>query len=168
MTSSLPMTRSELGSLLNLLLECERAGARLLAVYSDELPRRSRASVALRKVQRDEAANCAVLIRLLLEAGVEPTRETGDFFRKGLAVRGWRERFELLNRGQAWVARRIASDLPRIRGKAAQAALRQMHGSHLVNIAACERLFPPAPGTRESLVSSNAAKPAQESTDARR
>jgi hypothetical protein len=54
------MERAELGSLLNLLLEAERAGAKLLAAYLDELsPQLSRWS-RIRAVQLDEARNCAV------------------------------------------------------------------------------------------------------------
>ncbi len=50
-----PMTLEEYGELLNLLLECERAGAKLLVAYCDELPPGSRAGARLNAVQRDEA-----------------------------------------------------------------------------------------------------------------
>jgi Domain of unknown function (DUF6306) len=140
------MTRQELGALLNTLLEAERAGAKLLAAYLNELPPRSELHTALRAVQRDEARNCAVLIHFLFEAEIAPSTATGDFYRKGLHVDGWPERLEFLNRGQAWVARRIAAALPRIPALAAKYALQAMHESHLVNIRACERLLS-APGT---------------------
>jgi nitronate monooxygenase len=140
------MTRQELGALLNTLLEAERAGAKLLAAYLNELPPSSKLHGALLDVQRDEARNCAVLIHFLLEADVAPSTATGDFHRKGLLIDGWSERLEFLNRGQAWVARRIAAALPRIASLAAKYALQAMHESHLVNIRACENLLP-APGT---------------------
>jgi nitronate monooxygenase len=134
------MERAELGSLLNLLLEAERAGAKLLAAYLDELsPQLSRWS-RIRAVQLDEARNCAVLIDLLLEAEVAPTSATGDFYDKGLAIPGWRERLEFLNRGQLWVARRIAAALPRLPACLAKQALETMHRSHLENVALCEAL----------------------------
>ena len=62
-----PMPREELGRLLNLLLEAERAGAKLLAAYLRELPPGTGDWVGLHAVQRDEARNCAVLIHYLLE-----------------------------------------------------------------------------------------------------
>ena len=136
-----PMPREELGRLLNLLLEAERAGAKLLAAYLDELPPGTGDWIGLHAVQRDEARNCAVLIHYLLEAEAEPSMATGDFYRKGLEISGWRERLEFLNRGQRWVARRIAGALPRIAPSGAKGALQEMHESHLANIALCEQLL---------------------------
>jgi hypothetical protein len=135
------MAPDELGRLLNLLLEAERAGANLLAAYVRELPPADGACRALDSVQRDEARNCAVLIHYLLEAGAVPSAQTGAFYHRGLAIRGWRERLEFLNRGQAWVARRIAVALPRIEPSAARTALQEMHDSHLANIGRCAGLF---------------------------
>lgn len=142
---------AEYGALLNRLLEAERAGAKLLAAYCDELPLDSQAWFALRAVQLDEARNCAVLIHLLLEAEVAPTPGVGDFYGKGLTIRGWRERLQFLNRGQAWVAKRIAAALPRV-PPGAQVALRAMLDSHLSNIDACEALDA---GTPARLATSN-------------
>jgi nitronate monooxygenase len=92
-------------------------------------------------LQRDEARNCAVLIHHLLEADITPSMATGDFYRKGLEIRSWRERLEFLNRGQLWVAKRIAAALPRIPPSAGKSALQAMHESHLVNIVLCEQLL---------------------------
>ena len=136
-----PMPREELGRLLNLLLEAERAGAKLLAAYLRELPPGTGDWVGLHAVQRDEARNCAVLIHYLLETEAQPSVATGDFYRKGLEIGGWRERLEFLNRGQRWVARRIAEALPRIAPSGTKSALQEMHESHLANIALCEQLL---------------------------
>jgi hypothetical protein len=136
-----PMQQAEYGQLLNMLLEAERAGAKLLAAYVNELPPDSCDCATLSAVQRDEARNCAVLIHLLLDANVEPTMAVGEFYRKGLAVRGWCERLEFLNRGQAWVAKRIAAALPRISQVGARTVLQAMHDSHLANIARCDQLL---------------------------
>ncbi|HEX2492675.1 MAG TPA: DUF6306 domain-containing protein, partial [Steroidobacter sp.] len=97
------MPQEEFGRFLNLLLEAERAGAKLLAAYLDELPPGTAEWVGLHAVQRDEARNCAVLIHYLLEADVTPSMATGEFYRKGLEIRSWSERLEFLNRGQGWV-----------------------------------------------------------------
>ena len=135
-----PLTHAEYGALLNLLLEAERAGARLLREYVDELPRESELRGWLHAVQRDEARNCLVLLELLREAGVEPSMATGDFHRKGLGIAGWPQRLEFLNRGQSWVARRIAVALPRVPRAVGREALQVMCESHRVNIGICTRL----------------------------
>ena len=136
-----PMQQAEYGRLLNMLLEAERAGAKLLAAYVNELPPGSRRYAALSEVQRDEAHNCAVLIHLLLDANLEPTMAVGEFYRKGLSIDGWRQRLEFLNRGQAWVAKRIAAALPRISQVGARTVLRAMRESHLANIERCGQLL---------------------------
>jgi hypothetical protein len=133
------MDREEYGRLLNVLLEAERAGAKLLAAYADELPPDSDAWAWLRVIQRDEARNCSVLIHLLLEEGFEPSTAIGDFYRHGLAIRGWGERLWFLNRGQRWVARTIAGALPCLSNFVGKKPLQAMYDSHLVNIGICEQ-----------------------------
>lgn len=130
----------EYGAFLNTLLEAERAGAKLLAAYLDELPPDSPRWNAIHAVQRDEAHNCAVLIHLLLEAEVTPTPAVGDFYGRGLAIRDWGERLQFLNRGQAWVARRLAAALPQVPEKD-RPVLQSMHDSHVANIESCEALL---------------------------
>lgn len=140
-SDSAVMSRTEFGGFLNMLLEAERAGAKLLAAYVDELQPGSPEWTTLRDVQRDEAHNCAVLIHLLLNVEVEPSMAVGDFYRRGLAIQAWGERVEFLNRGQAWVAKRIAAALPRIPEAGAKSVMRAMHESHLANIHRCEHMF---------------------------
>lgn len=134
------MSRQELSALLNTLLEAERAGAKVLSAYLDELPRDDDAWGHLLRIQRDEARNCAVLTGLLLHIGGEPSKATGEFARKALALQGWPQRLEFLNRGQAWVARRIGAALPSIADTRVHDALRVMHESHLANITLCDTL----------------------------
>jgi nitronate monooxygenase len=62
----------------------------------------------------------------------------GAFYEKGMAIRDWHARLEFLNRGQAWVARRIAAALPRIADELGRKVLQTMHQSHLDNIALCK------------------------------
>lgn len=138
------MSRAELGILLNELLEAERAGARLLSAWMAEAAPGSVRYQRLREVQRDEARNCAVLIHHILEAGALPSGLTGDFYDKCLLVTDWEARLALLNRGQAWVARRIAAALPRLGPCGARDALQTMHDSHLANITRCDALIAPA------------------------
>jgi nitronate monooxygenase len=132
------MSLEDYGRLLNQLLECERAGARLLAAYCDELPADSELHARLSLVQRDEARNCSVLIHLILEAGLQPSAEVGSFYPRGLQIRGWPERMAFLNRGQQWVADRIAAELPEMPSFLGKRPLQAMHDSHLANIRLCE------------------------------
>ena len=127
------MTRDEYVSLLNTLLEAERAGARALAAYLEE---DSPYKDLLAPVQRDEAENCAVLLKLLREAGAQPSDKTGDFLAKALQKTDWRERLTFLNKGQAWVQRRLEEALPGL--PAGQRELQEMRDSHAANIAACD------------------------------
>ena len=137
-----PMPREEFGRLLNLLLEAERAGAKLIAAYLDELAPGTGDWVGLHAVQRDEARNCAVLIHYLLEAQIAPSMATGDFHRKGLEIRGWRERLEFLNRGQRWVASRIDEVLPRLDDTELAGFLTEMRDRHNENIDRCAKALP--------------------------
>jgi hypothetical protein len=134
------MPAAEYGAFLNRLLEAERAGAKLLSAYLDELRPDSFRWKSMRAVQLDEARNCAVLIHLLLKAQLTPTAAVADFYDRGLAIQGFRERLQFLNRGQAWVAKRIASVLPRL-PESARPALQAMYDSHVVNIRSCETLL---------------------------
>jgi len=131
----------ELSAFLNTLLEAERAGAMVISVFIDELPLPDGARAELLRLQRDERGNCAVLLRLLRGMGVEPSKAVGSFFEKALAVRGVRPRLEFLNRGQSWVARRIAAALPRIQDAEVRNAMRSMRDSHFANIRSCEDLL---------------------------
>ena len=135
-----PMTAGEYAAFLNELLAAERAGAKLLSAYLDELPADAPQHETIRAVQRDEAGNCAVLVHLLLEAEATPTPAVGSFYDRGLAISGWRERLEFLNRGQGWVAKRLAAALDRVPASA-RPALQTMHDSHLANIESCAALL---------------------------
>lgn len=136
-----PMPARELGALLNLLLETERAGARLLGAFLNELTPEADAWEPLSTIQRHEARNCGVLIGLLREMGFEPSMATGGFYHKATTMEGWRKRFEFFNHGQMQVAGRIAASLPRIPRTRCKDALQAMLDSHLANIAVCGELL---------------------------
>src|SRR5262249_8243313 len=82
------MSDQEAVGLLNVLLEAERAGARVLAAFLDEYERDTPAWRQLAVVQRDEAQNCAVLLDLIRRLNGTPSAATGDFVGKALAVEG--------------------------------------------------------------------------------
>lgn len=135
------MTVDELGGLLNTLLEAERAGAAVLAVYTRQVDLGPWARDEMRRMQRDEAHNCGVLLGLIARLGLASSSATGTFLEKALAVRGPVPRLEYLNRGQAWVERKIADALPRITDPDVHRALDAMRTSHSSNIAACNALI---------------------------
>ena len=134
------MPAKELVALLNVLLEAERAGAKVLAAFLDDYARDTPAWRQLAAVQRDEARNCAILIDLVKKLGGTPSAATGDFLGKALAVEGKAARLQFLNRGQGWVARKIGEALPGVREDFARAALATMRESHLLNIELCDAL----------------------------
>ena len=131
------MTTEELIGLLNMLLEAERAGARILAAFLDDYERDTPAWRWLAAIQRDEAENCMILIDLIRHVNGAPSQVTGDFLGKALAVEGKVARLQFLNRGQEWVARKIGEALPCLEQGFVRDALSAMQESHLLNIEAC-------------------------------
>lgn len=140
------LDRSELVALLNLLLESERAGAKLLNILASEAADEATAAI-LAGVRRDEARYVAMLSRAVRALGGEPSKATGAFLAKCLAIEGLGPRLAFLNRGQAWVARKITEALPRIRDDALHGRLQEMLATHEANIRRCEAFLaslPPA------------------------
>lgn len=130
-------SRDELIAFCNLLLEAERAGARITArmwVDASDAARRD----LLRSVQHDESAYCAMLRKWISHLGGEPSDRTGDFYGKCLAIADPDERLAFLNRGQSWVARKIREMLPKIRDDAMHGDLKAMLEVHEANIARAE------------------------------
>lgn len=72
-------------------------------------------------------------------SGGEPSTATGAFHAKAMAITDLRERLAFLNRGQAWVVRRLQALLPRLGDTAIREDLAAMLAGHEENIAALER-----------------------------
>jgi nitronate monooxygenase len=121
------------------MLEAERAGAKALVVFMDEHARHGEAWEVLRKVQNDEAHNCALIGRLIEKEGAPYSHATGEFYDKAVAVKGRRERIEFLIRGLKWAVRKFEEALPGLPPEA-QSVFTRMRDSHLRSIAACERV----------------------------
>lgn len=126
---------------LNALLEAERAGAKVLAILRDELDARSPQRMLLERLQKDEGANAVRLYKTIRRLGGVASHDTGAFVQKTLAVDGLTARLVFLNKGQAWVVRKIDQVLPKLKDEAAREVLVEMRVSHLDNIAACEALL---------------------------
>jgi len=139
-------SRGELLLALDELLEAERAGARLCAHTAREV--RGPALAALvGEIRRDEAHWCGVLTRAIQALGGTPSRRTGAFYGKAMAIADLTERLAFLNRGQSWVVRRLRSVLPSVGDAALRAELSEMLAAHERNI---ERVAArlPAPADR--------------------
>jgi len=137
--------RMEVASLLNRLLEAERAGAKVMASLLSQPSLEPGVRESLLRIQRDESRNCAILIGLLRHIDAAPSSLTGDFLQMALAIQGNRERLAFLNRGQTWVARHIAAALPRIGDPRVRNELRAMEDSHMTNIGICNGVLDAEP-----------------------
>jgi len=124
---------------LNLLLECERAGAKALRHFQTLAPA-PRLAEALPALVGDEARYCAGLTQQITRLGGTPSRATGEFLETIRAAEDWPKRLDLLIRGQRWVAKRIAEKLPTYDDAELVDFLTEMHATHLVNVAAAEEL----------------------------
>ena len=130
---------AELGEFLNRMLEAERAGAKALVVFMDDWPRHGEEWNALRKVQADEAHNCAMVGEMLKRSGSAYSHATGEFYDKAIAVKGARARIEFLVRGLKWAVKRFEEALPKLDAES-RSLFTRMRDTHLRSIAACESL----------------------------
>lgn len=137
-TTPAPFTPEELADWLNAMLEAERAGARALLEFLGEHERRSEAWTVLRRVQAEEAHNCATIGGELKRLGVAYSHANGEFLDKALAVQGRKARLEFLVRGLRWAVREFEAAAPRLGDAAVSALVARMRASHLGSIAACE------------------------------
>nr|WP_047166756.1 DUF6306 domain-containing protein [Sphingomonas sp. Y57] len=133
-------TRDEIITALNELLEAERAGARV-ALASAKAADDPRQSALMTMIRADEARWCAMLSRQLRRLDATPSRKTGAFHGKAMAIARPLERLAFLNRGQAWVVRKLEALLPRVRDEALHGDLKAMLDSHRTNIAEAEGLL---------------------------
>jgi 5-formyltetrahydrofolate cyclo-ligase len=130
------LSRGELLTLLNQLLEAERAGARGVRTLAQRAPA-GRRQTLLRAVADDEARFCGMLRRHILALGGSPSAATGAFLDKLLAIEDAAAQLVFLNRGQGWVVRQLEQALPRIADAELIADLREMLSCHEQNIARC-------------------------------
>jgi hypothetical protein len=137
------LAADEVLALLNELIEAERAGAKVVGRLG-ETATDDNVATTLRAVAKDEARFCAMLRRHVARLGGTPSRKTGLFHDKVMALEGIGPRIELLNRGQGWVARKLREALPRIHDDALRRDLQEMLTVHERNIQRCGEL--PTPG----------------------
>lgn len=153
--------RDELLFALNILLEAERAGARV-ALASAKYAGAPAYAELVRAVRVDEARWCAMLSRQIRRLGGTSSRKTGAFHAKAVAIADPRERLAFLNHGQAWVARKLEALIRRVRDDRLHADLRAMLDSHRINIDRVDRFLsdhrPPTPGTGADAILPNGSR----------
>ncbi|AOK63153.1 2-nitropropane dioxygenase [Burkholderia ubonensis] len=125
--------RDALLAVLDELLEAERAGARVASETAAEIhdPELHRLVAGIRL---DEAHWCSVLVDAIRSLNVTPTRKTGAFYEKAMAIDDLSERMAFLNRGQRWVVRKLQALLPTLDNPEIHHALTLMLVSHEKNI----------------------------------
>jgi hypothetical protein len=139
-TSTSSFTDQELDEFLNRMLEAERAGAKALVAFMDDWPRHGEEWSALRKVQADEAHNCAMVGEMLKRSGSAYSHATGGFYDKAIAVRDPRERVAFLIKGLEWAKREFEQALPRIQRPDVRSVIEGMRERHSRSIAGCKSL----------------------------
>lgn len=127
------MPHDELVDFLNLLLEAERAGARVCARLAVDAPT-TELRRKLREVQQDEVYSCGLLIKALQTIDAEISLKVGNFYEKVMALETLVERLTLLNRGQEWVEKKLRRGLPQIEDFRIRDQLQEMLVRHEVNI----------------------------------
>lgn len=130
-------TRSDITAALNVLLEAERAGVRV-ARGTRQGTTDSVLSDFMLGIEKDEAHWCGMLSHRISALGGVPSEACGDFHEKAMAIPAIADRLKFLNRGQAWVVRKLEALLGQIPPGDLHDALREMADSHAVNIAATE------------------------------
>lgn len=125
--------REELLASLNELLEAERAGARVTSETAAEITGSDLKHLVV-AIRQDEARWCGVLTKAILSLDATPTRRTGAFYEKAMAIADLPQRMIFLNRGQGWVVRKLQALLPGIRDERIRNDLLAMLASHEENI----------------------------------
>ncbi|MBN8492784.1 MAG: hypothetical protein J0M00_15330 [Burkholderiales bacterium] len=133
-TAAPPIGHEELLQALNELLEAERAGARVARETAAGMPAAPLKSL-VEEIQADEVRWCKMLIGHIGALQGEASTATGAFHAKAMAIPELGERLAFLNRGQAWVVRRLQGLIPRLDNRALQADLQAMLAAHGENIA---------------------------------
>ena len=127
------LTNEELTFELNELLEAERAGARVLLEIAHQNPPQNLA-LPINEIQRDEVLWCKMLMNVIQSLDIEPSRKTGAFYEKAIAISDLKERLIFINRGQGWVVRRLSEIIPRIQNVNICKQLEEMRNAHVDNI----------------------------------
>jgi hypothetical protein len=75
-----------------------------------------------------------MLLKQLKALGAPASGKVGAFEGKAMAIAGLPERIAFLNRGQAWVVRKLKEMLPKVRNEGLHRDLSDMLHAHEINI----------------------------------
>jgi nitronate monooxygenase len=134
-----PLGTDELLAALNELLQAERAGARVARETAAQIGAANPMHGLVVDVQHDEVRWCGMLMRVIKALSATPTDQTGAFHGKAMAIDDLDERLVFLNRGQAWVVRRLQALIPRVADAGIKADLQAMLDAHVSNISRVEQ-----------------------------
>jgi nitronate monooxygenase len=125
----------ELTTELNVLLEAERAGARVAARLVADAPDAEFKALA-KVIHADEVKWCRALFAALIDLKAEPSTNVGAFYDSAMAIDGNEARLAFVNRGQGWVVRKLRTLVPRVRDATLHGVLSEMLRAHVLTIAA--------------------------------
>lgn len=145
------MTRGELTAFLNLLLEAQRAGVKVMAMMVSDPAAPPSHTESLREMSKEEARFCAMLTDQVERLGGAPSTATGPFEDKMRALPDFAARLALLETGIAWVIRKLREALPRVREDDIHRDLRTMLEVHEHSRATCRALLGGDPAARLSV-----------------
>lgn len=128
-------------SLLNDLIEGERAGAQALLKMA-RTPEFSDLEAMLREVAADEARFCAMLSHHVERIGGIPSRAIGVFADKLSRREGLHSKIALLDKGQSAVVAMLEEMIPRIANDELRNDLTEMRDVHRINIDRCATAVP--------------------------
>ncbi len=126
-------SREEVLAALNELLEAERAGARVTMETARDIPP-SELATLVHDIHKDEVRWCSMLMRTIKALEGTSSSATGAFWGKAMAIPDVEQRLSFLNRGQAWVVRRLQALIPRVHEAQIRADLVTMLEAHTKNI----------------------------------
>ena len=132
-TPATPVPREELLAALNELLEAERAGARVAMETGCEISVADLAALVA-DIHKDEVHWCGMLMRQIKALEGEASSTTGAFWGKAMAIPDVGDRLLFLNRGQAWVVRKLQALIPRVQDSSLRTDLSAMLEAHHTNI----------------------------------
>jgi Domain of unknown function (DUF6306) len=132
--------RTEVLNTLNELLEAERAGARVAMETGREIASPELAAL-VEDIHKDEVRWCGMLMRTIKSLDAAPSSATGAFWGKAMAIPDLDDRLKFLNRGQAWVVRKLQALIPLIDDATVRADLNSMLQAHHQNISRVEARY---------------------------
>jgi hypothetical protein len=126
-------SREEIVAFLNVLLEAERAGARVTLVTSIKTAERGIRALAI-ALYRDETRWCSMLQDWVNRLDGVPSLHVGAFYDMAMAIGELPARLAFLNKGQEWVVRQLRETLPKVKEEALYRDLNEMLKAHERNI----------------------------------